>query len=229
MLIRFAGMSSLDESGFALVPSVLAPAVCGSISDELDAATFEASNLRSFLDRPWCQSVVERLSAHPRLVGALAPTLVAMQCTLFDKRSGRNWLVGMHQDLAVPVGARVDHPDLTGWSVKEGRHFVNAPVELLEQLLAVRIHIDECAEANGALRIVPGSHRLGRLTRESAPGVRFANGEVVCAASVGDALLMRPLALHSSSKATSPSRRRVLHFLFAPPEPGYGLSWQRAA
>jgi hypothetical protein len=36
---------------------------------------------------------------------------------------------------------------------------------------------------------------------------------------------MRPLALHASSKATGTSRRRVLHIVFGPAEPGYGLQW----
>jgi hypothetical protein len=37
---------------------------------------------------------------------------------------------------------------------------------------------------------------------------------------------MRPLALHTSSKATGASRRRVLHFVFGPAELSYGLQWE---
>jgi hypothetical protein len=33
----------------------------------------------------------------------------------------------------------------------------------------------------------------------------------------------------ASSKATFPGRRRVLHFLFGPPSPGYGLRWRHVA
>jgi hypothetical protein len=36
------------------------------------------------------------------------------------------------------------------------------------------------------------------------------------------------LLLHASSKATLPNRRRVLHFLFAPSSPRYGLEWNDA-
>jgi hypothetical protein len=40
---------------------------------------------------------------------------------------------------------------------------------------------------------------------------------------------MRPFALHTSSKATGTSRRRVLHFVFGPAELPYGLQWEHAA
>jgi ectoine hydroxylase-related dioxygenase (phytanoyl-CoA dioxygenase family) len=48
--------------------------------------------------------------------------------------------------------------------VREGRRTVcPAPLKVLEQVLAVRLHLDDCDERNGALRVVPGSHLLGRL------------------------------------------------------------------
>lgn len=54
-------------------------------------------------------------------------------------------------------------------------------------------------------------------------------GYVAVDALAGDALLMRPLVLHASSKASAPGRRRVLHFLFGPSELPFGLSWRTAA
>jgi hypothetical protein len=42
------------------------------------------------------------------------------------------------------------------------------------------------------------------------------------------AMLMQPLLLHASSKATGTSRRRVLHFLFGPPALPCGLAWPHA-
>jgi len=48
---------------------------------------------------------------------------------------------------------------------------------------------------------------------------------VAIAAARGDALLMRPLVLHASSKASGTSRRRVLHFVFGPQALPCGLAW----
>ena len=41
----------------------------------------------------------------------------------------------------------------------------------------------------------------------------------------GDALLMRPLLLHASTRINGGGNRRVLHFLFGPPNLPFGLQW----
>jgi len=136
--------------------------------------------------------------------------------------------VSVHQDLSIPVAERVDAEGLRGWSEKEGSLQVQPPVEVLEQLVAVRLHIDPCNEDDGPLRVVPASHLQGIVSPESAVRERDAKGEVFCTAQPGDALVMRPLLLHASSKARASSRRRVLHFLFGPPTLPHGLRWPAA-
>jgi ectoine hydroxylase-related dioxygenase (phytanoyl-CoA dioxygenase family) len=128
----------------------------------------------------------------------------------------------------VPVKERVQHPSLGRWSFKEGQHYVQPPGELLEKLVAVRVHLDDCGPENGPLRVVPRSHRDGRLDAAAVRRARSNEEEVICTISKGDGLLLRPLLLHASSKARSPGRRRVLHFLFGPAVPGYGLRWRHA-
>jgi hypothetical protein len=44
----------------------------------------------------------------------------------------------------------------------------------------------------------------------------------------GGALVMRPLILPASSKASSLAPTRVLHFVFGPPELQLGLEWRWA-
>jgi ectoine hydroxylase-related dioxygenase (phytanoyl-CoA dioxygenase family) len=105
---------------------------------------------------------------------------------------------------------------------------VQPPVEVLDQLVAVRLHIDECGVDDGALKVVAGSHRHGRLADADAIALRDARGAVTCPVPRGGAMLMRPLLLHASSKATGASRRRVLHFLFGPRRLPLGLGWAHA-
>lgn len=76
--------------------------------------------------------------------------------------------------------------------------------------------------------MVPGSHRDGRLGDAEAIALRDARGTVACHVPRGGALLMRPLLLHASSKAAGTSRRRVLHFVFGPPDLPLGLAWARS-
>lgn len=220
---------SLDACGFCVVEDVVSSDAISTISAELDALPLAGAGTRNLLERSWCRLLVDRLRGNEALNAMLPASSVAIQCTLFDKSPDRNWLVALHQDLSIPVRSPVEHPELGPWSLKEGQHFVQAPAALLEQLVAVRIHLDDCGVANGPLRVVPGSHQHGRLAESAARKLRDSCGEMICSVRAGGALLMRPLLLHASSKAASPRSRRVLHFLFAPESAGYGLTWQNPA
>jgi ectoine hydroxylase-related dioxygenase (phytanoyl-CoA dioxygenase family) len=212
----------LEENGYTILPAVLGQKEAAALEDAVAAVQVSSAGTRNLLMHSWCRAVSTRLRS------ALSLSGVAVQCTLFDKTPIRNWLVPLHQDLSIPVAERVEHPELRAWSVKEGQHFVQPPAELLEQLLAVRLHLDGCVQNNGPLRVVPGSHRNGRLDSAAARRLRDQLGEVSCPVEKGGVLLLRPLLLHASSKASSPGHRRVLHFLFGPASIGYGLRWQDA-
>jgi Phytanoyl-CoA dioxygenase (PhyH) len=149
----------------------------------------------------------------------------AVQCTFFAKSMERNWLVALQQDLRIPVAEHVDSIHCSGWSRKEGQLFVQPPLSVLDETLAVRIHLDDCNERNGALRVVQGSHRFGRLSSSSALAERDKLGEVVVSVSRGGAMLMRPLLLHASSKVSSDAARRVMHFVYGPMMLPEGLRW----
>jgi ectoine hydroxylase-related dioxygenase (phytanoyl-CoA dioxygenase family) len=98
--------------------------------------------------------------------------LVAVQCTYFNKSPGRNWLVAYHQDRSIPIASSVDSETWPGWSQKEGTSFVHGTNELLAQMLAVRLHVDDCTADNGPLRVIPDSHRVGTLPPEVVAAVR---------------------------------------------------------
>jgi ectoine hydroxylase-related dioxygenase (phytanoyl-CoA dioxygenase family) len=98
--------------------------------------------------------------------------------------------------------------------MKEGSWFVQPPVEVLEQFIAVRIQLDDHADATGPLEVVPGSHANGRLA--SAEVSQRASTRVRCEVPRGGALVMRPLIIHASGKSRSEFPRRVLHYLYGP-------------
>ena len=218
--------AAFDVDGFAVLP----PLSSGPELADIEAAMTRHDGVgsRELLAEPWCAELARRLHADARLAGAIPRTHVAVQCTSFEKSVERNWLVALHQDLAIPMAARIEHPGLSGWSNKGGTWFVQPPVSVLEQLVAVRLHVDECGAHDGPLNVVAGSHGLGRLCDGEAIALRNARGTRACPVARGGAMLMRPLLLHASSKSTGRSRRRVLHFLFGPPRLPYGLAWAHA-
>lgn len=218
---------AFDRDGCSRLPGVLGLGERQRLTAELATLPSGAAGQRDLLDQPWCRALAVWLKTLPGL--GLLSDLAAVQCTLFEKSSARNWLVSLHQDLAIPVAEPVAHPGLRGWSVKEGRHFVLAPAELLGRLVAVRVHLDDATSADGGLRFVPASHRHGVLDDDAIRQCRDRNGEQPADALAGDILLMHPLVLHASSKGCGAGRRRVLHFLFGPRELPFGLHWHTAA
>ena len=234
----------LEEAGWLRVPSMLPKAVLQTLPvdaapdvdarggrDDSDARvpSVAAAGTRTLLERAWCAALVAPIRARLHALGVLPADAVAVQCTLFRKTPECNWKVPYHQDLSVPVANRVDDPGLAGWAAKEDGVYVQPPATLLAASLAVRLHLDPCSVDDGPLRVVPGSHRAGRIEAERIAVIEKRGREVLCDADVGDLILMRPLLLHASSKARTPNGRRVLHFLFAPPRPGRGLSWRTTA
>lgn len=218
-------LTTLVDAGWLRLPSALSPAMLDALPVDAGLDADEAGS-RNLLEQYWCAGLVSPIRSHLQSIGLLLADAVAVQCTLFRKTTDCNWKVPYHQDLSIPVAARVEHSALSGWSMKEDGHYVQPPVDVLEALLAVRLHLDSSAGDEGALRVVPGSHRFGRLNPDSIAATDKRSSEVVCTADAGDLLLMRPLLLHASSKAERPNGRRVLHFLFAPRHPGCGLQWR---
>lgn len=184
---------------------------------------------RNILEAAWCRSLAEKIASSAAGSELIPSAAVAVQCTSFEKSPQRNWLVTLHQDFSVPVAERVASENLVGWSVKSGVLYTQPPVSLLNQLVAVRLQLDAPAPDDGALRVVVGTHSVGRLNDQDAFALRERIGETPCIVPKGGALFMRPLLLHASSKIRGPAVRRVLHFVFGPKELPFGLRWSNAA
>ncbi len=151
------------------------------------------------------------------------PGYFPVKSIYFDKPDGSNWFVSYHQDLTISVDKKVAVEGFGPWSVKQDQFAVQPPERLLEDNFTVRIHLDDTDENNGALRVIPGSHREGVIRPENFD--RNKKNEVVCTIRKGGVMIMRPLLLHASSRTTNNKKRRVIHIEFSRqslPEP---LNW----
>ena len=162
----------LQAYGFEIVPAVLDQAEITRLIDSLSnlqAAPGVRSRdgvyaIRNLLRlspavRDLTESAAIRSLAEQGLGGEAFP----VRATLFDKTAAANWLVPWHQDLTISVADRLDVPGYGPWTRKAGVWYVRPPAAVLDRMLAVRIHLDDCGESNGALRVFPGSHCSGRL------------------------------------------------------------------
>jgi ectoine hydroxylase-related dioxygenase (phytanoyl-CoA dioxygenase family) len=208
----------VTADGFAIISSVFgAPEVAKILAALIHSPPRRSrAGARHILSHPAVAPVARGKRLLSLAEEVLGPQAFPFRATLFDKSSTANWLVAWHQDTALPLRECHDTPGWGPWSIKDGVHYAHAPRTALEQVLALRLHLDDSTPENGPLRALPGTHTLGVLTDEAIHRVAAEATAVDCLAGAGSVLAMRPLVIHASSKSQSAAPRRVLHIEYAP-------------
>lgn len=220
-------MTTLPKEGFQILRAVFSAEEIDALRAEADrvAALAGSACVRHLRDK---SGVFNGLAVSDRIRGLVGESLVPVRSIFFDKTAAENWPVMWHQDLTITVQEQVEVAGYGPWSCKDGAVHVQPPVELLQQMVTVRIHLDETSRANGALRVMPESSSLGRIASKELLSHVNAD-EVICECAPGDVLLMSPLILHASKRSELPSRRRIIHFEYAPVEAlDDRLSWHES-
>jgi ectoine hydroxylase-related dioxygenase (phytanoyl-CoA dioxygenase family) len=225
----------LEQDGAALVEKALDRKTVSCLTAALEKLSSSASaerrreavyGVRNLLEaapeiREFARSeIVRELAA--AAIGAGARVVRAIY---FNKTPEANWKVPWHQDLTIAVREKLEIEGYGPWTRKAGVWHVQPPVEILEKMVTLRFHLDDADETNGALKVIPQSHRSGRLTAAQIKFARRANETRLCRVKKSDCLMMRPLILHSSAAGTEPKNRRVIHFECAREALPNGLDW----
>ena len=216
----------LEEDGAQMFAGVLDTAACLSIEQAIadlpsgvpGVRIGSAPALRAMLA---VDGTIGHIAA-----SALGPDVRTVRAVLFDKTAARNWALGWHQDRTIVVEERADVDGFGPWTVKAGLIQVEPPFAILERMVTIRVHLDPVDATNAPLRIVPGSHRLGRLPETSIKHVVEEHGERECLANRGDVWLYATPIVHGSRAADPPRRRRVLQIDYAAMDLPAPLRWQ---
>jgi ectoine hydroxylase-related dioxygenase (phytanoyl-CoA dioxygenase family) len=228
------GFGQFERNGFQIIKSLVSYVECEHLAAELTplfeqqvkSTNNRIGGLRNLLRTNKLVSTFAKSPLVTRLIHQVAGSeAFPVRAIFFDKNPESNWLVPWHQDLAIAVTEKIETPGFTGWSVKDGIVHVHPPEEILAGMIALRLHRDSCNASNGALRLIAGSHRSGKIPAGEVSRRTSVKSEVVCEVAKGGALLLRPLLLHASSPAESPCHRRVLHIEFAAQKLPNRLEW----
>lgn len=141
----------------------------------------------------------------------------------FDKPEKSNWYVAYHQDLTISVDKKIDLENFGPWTTKQNQFAVQPPLDILENIFTIRIHLDETDENNGALKVIPKSHAKGIYRPETIDW--NVETENICNVEKGGIMIMKPLLLHGSNRTTNGKKRRVIHIEFSNKELPEVLNW----
>lgn len=160
-----------------------------------------------------------------KVINYLGQNPILVRAIYFDKTPEQNWLVTWHQDKTVAVSERFERKGWHSWTLKDNINHAQPPLEVLNSIVTIRLHLDCANEENGCLKVIPKSHCHGILGQERINLVASSQKGVCCNINRGGALVMRPHILHSSSKALKPTRRRVIHLEFTNYKLPNGVKW----
>lgn len=216
------------ENGYEMIDEFLTRDQLNSINNEIKTISFpaKAGGIRNAEKK---YHSIQKLAASKHLATQAkryltgVPSLV--RAILFNKTAENNWLVTWHQDKTVAVSERFEKHGWGPWSVKDGVIHTQPPLDVLNQMITFRIHLDDINQKNGCLEVLPKSQNLGVLDQGSIQEYVQHHEPVLCEAKAGSTLAMRPHILHSSSKASSPSQRRVLHLEYSSFKLPSGVTW----
>lgn len=202
-------------------------------------SAWELSILADLMDRRLTDGPGTRLTHDPALqelagkggtlsriaASKLGARARAVRAVLFDKRPGSNWALGWHQDRTIAVRARIDTEGFGPWSVKAGILHVEPPFEIIERMVTLRAHLDDCGEDNAPLLVVPGSHRLGRIPVDEVASHVASADAYACVARAGDVWVTATAVVHASKAARNPTHRRVLQLDYSGDDLPNSLEW----
>ncbi len=223
----------LNSNGFTSISNIYSPTEVDEITAIIDKAntsndTFRKSKdlfaIRQFIKEvPDSASLIFNDNLKQVIQQVLGAGYFVVKSIYFDKPHSSNWYVSYHQDLTISVNKKIEIEGFDSWTVKQGQFAVKQPLEILENIFTIRIHLDDTDENNGALKVIPASHLKGVYRPETIDWTK--EKEKVCSIPKGGIMLMKPLLLHSSSRTTNNKKRRVIHVEFSKDSLPNGLEW----
>ncbi|MCU7918257.1 MAG: phytanoyl-CoA dioxygenase family protein [Candidatus Thiodiazotropha sp. (ex Epidulcina cf. delphinae)] len=207
-----------EEYGFYLLENAINGDQVSKLIEKLDTLSVKNNNYgtRDLMNKvPYVREMAlspPLLTIAEKILGEKAKPV---RSVFFDKVPGANWNVAWHQDTSIALKEKADVVGFGLWSEKQGVVHVEPPEEYLSSMLTLRVHLDSTNTENGVLRVVPGTHRDGRVRSKDIINIVDSSRALECNANPGDILLMNPLLFHSSRKAVSPSHRRIIHIEYS--------------
>ena len=217
----------IEINGFAIIDNIYSESEIEQIllcieSADKSKETFRKSTelfaIRQFLNEiPEIRSLIFNDNLKKKIEDLFGKDYFVVKSIYFDKPENS------HQDLTISVDKKVELTGFGPWTVKHNQFAVQAPLEILENICTVRIHLDDTDENNGALKVILGSHSKEIYRPETIDW--NIEKETICNVNKGGIMIMKPLILHSSGRTSNGKKRRVIHIEFSNKDLPVELQW----
>ena len=154
----------LEDSGFTVLSNIYTATEIDHILSAINEAdtsnyTFRKSKdlfaIRQFLKEiPEARELIFNSNLKSIIENIFGSNYFLVKSIYFDKPAQSNWFVAYHQDLTISVDKRIELENYGPWTVKQNQFAVQPPIEFLQNIFTIRIHLDNTDENNGALKVV---------------------------------------------------------------------------
>jgi hypothetical protein len=215
-----------DRDGALLFGGVLSAGEVATMTETLEPHVTGRPGKRLLVDIDLvallaADGVVGRVAAS--LIG---PNILPVRAVLFDKSPDANWIVAWHQDRTICVRERHETPGFGPWSIKDGVLHVAPPIDVLEEMVTLRVHLDAVDPDNAPLVVAKGSQHFGYVPADIAAARAAECPTLVCEAEPGDVWAYSTPILHMSARSLGDRRRRVLQVDYAATSLPDPLEWR---
>lgn len=227
--VTFLSMNQFDQNGWLLFDSIYSEQQLARLRMAVSCLEEELLNDKEqdsirhragtvYAARNVLELIPEIISLWqcPELLSFLARTLGdkvgLVRALYFDKPPEQTWALPWHKDLLIAVANGTEPtPGYSKPRPRAGILHTEPPVEVLQRMVTLRIHLDEMTLENGPLEVLTGSHKTGiKLVIDGFQ-------RQVITSSAGSVFAMSPLLVHASGRSLPEvkTHRRVLHLEFA--------------
>jgi len=217
--------AKLTENGFAIKENLYTRKEVTEIIERIQSTKEgqEQFAIRQFFEKvPASRQLIFTQSFISFFTQHIGANYFLIKAIYFDKPPNANWIVPWHQDLTIVTDRRIELEGFSKWRLKNQKHYVQPTKEILENIVTIRIHLDDCNRSNGALKVISGSHRNGINQKLDFDKEK----SVICEVKCGGILLMKPLLYHASKRTENNKNRRVLHLEFASKALPNGINYE---
>jgi hypothetical protein len=130
--------------------------------------------------------------------------------SLLEQETVRELLAEVFGDSARPLTATAFDRAL---QLPQSWHQPEYGLAAAEKALVLRWHLDLIGPADGALRVLPGSHTNGRLSSDEIARLATEVPAVELAVSGGTVVALRPRLVQGARRRTTRGHRRILEVL----------------
>lgn len=225
--------TALEDNGYTIIEAIYSPVEIEKIIrliDQVDSSkdTFRKSAdlfaIRQFLKEvPETRDLIFNDNLNTIIKTLYGEDFFAVKSIYFDKPESSNWYVAYHQDLTISVDKKMPLEDFGPWTIKQNQFAVQPPLEILQDLFTIRIHLDDTTHENGALKVIPKSHLKDIYRPETIDWTHET--EEICEVKSGGIMIMKPLLLHGSNRTTNNKKRRIIHIEFSSKELPAEVHW----